>query len=194
MALQTGKDNLGETATRLNRLIGYGPLMPNLSQVVDIDSKGNYVRDQGGSWGEYMLHMAKVQKLMVDKFGVKARNNAISGDVARAFEEARQRRQCRERLAHLSPSKRELSRCGDLFGHAAPASSRGAMEAAIIDYLDKIIDPFLNPQKRVYVGYLIAAVLVAIGLSYLLSGKSSRQTLSTLFARRIWWSKSARTD
>ena len=82
LALQTGKDNLGETATRLNRLIGYGPLMPNLSQVVDIDSKGNYVRDQSISLGEYMLHMAKVQKLMVDKFGVKARNKAISGDIA----------------------------------------------------------------------------------------------------------------
>jgi len=82
LALQTGKENLGETATRLNRMIGFGPLMPNLSQVVDIDSKGNYVRDQGGSWGEYMLHMAKVQKLMVDKFGVKARNNAISGGIA----------------------------------------------------------------------------------------------------------------
>ena len=68
------------------------------------------------------------------------------------------------------------------------------MEAAIVDYLDKIIDPFLNPQKRVYVGYLIAAVLVAVGLPYLLSGKSTRKTLSTLFARRIWWSKSARAD
>ena len=82
LALQTGKENLGETATKLNRLVGYGPLMPNLSQVVDIDSKGNFVRDQGGSWGEYMLHMAKVQKLMVDKFGVKARNKAITGDIA----------------------------------------------------------------------------------------------------------------
>ena len=59
------------------------------------------------------------------------------------------------------------------------------MEAAIVDYLDKIIDPFLNPQKRVYLGYLIAAVLVAVGLSYILSGKSTRKTLSTLFARRI---------
>lgn len=82
LALQTGKDNLGETATRLNRMIGYGPLMLNLSQVKDIDSKGNYVRDQGSSWGEYMLHMAKVQKLLVDKFGVKARKNTISGDLA----------------------------------------------------------------------------------------------------------------
>ena len=75
LALQTGKDNLGETATKMNRMIGAGPLMPNLSQVTDIDSKGNYTRDQGSSWGEYMLHMLKVQKLMVDKFGVKARNN-----------------------------------------------------------------------------------------------------------------------
>ena len=82
LALQTGKENLGETATRLNRMIGYGPLMPNLSQVVDIDSKGNYVRDQGGSWGEYMLHMAKVQKLLVDKFGITGRAKAISGDIA----------------------------------------------------------------------------------------------------------------
>ena len=82
LALQAGKDSLGETATRLNRLIGFGPLMPNLSQVTDVDSKGNYIRDQGGSWGEYMLHMAKVQKLMVDKFDVKALKNAISGDLA----------------------------------------------------------------------------------------------------------------
>ncbi|MEM9356333.1 MAG: DUF4856 domain-containing protein [Pseudomonadota bacterium] len=82
LALQTGKDNLGETATRLNRLIGFGPVLLNASQVVDVDSKGNYVRDQGPSWGEYMLHMVKVQKLLAEKFGLKAKNNEISGDVA----------------------------------------------------------------------------------------------------------------
>jgi len=82
LALQAGKENLGETATRLNRMIGYGPLLINQSQVVGIDSKGNYLRDQGVAWGEYMLHMAKVQKLMVDKFGVKARSGEITGDIA----------------------------------------------------------------------------------------------------------------
>ena len=82
LALQTGKNKLGETATRLNRLVGFGPLLPNLSQVTDIDSKGNYVRDQGSSWGEYMLHMGKVQKLMIDKFGVKVRKNDMTGDLA----------------------------------------------------------------------------------------------------------------
>ena len=49
--------------------------MPNLSQVIDIDSQGRYVKDQGSSWGEYMLHMLKIQKLMVQEFGVKARAN-----------------------------------------------------------------------------------------------------------------------
>lgn len=82
LALQTGKSNLGETATRLNRLIGFGPLMPDLSQVVDVDSNGNYLRDQGSSWGDYMLHMAKVQQLMLEEFGVKARNNDVTGDIA----------------------------------------------------------------------------------------------------------------
>ena len=82
LALQTGKTSLGETATRLNRMVGFGPLLPNLSQVVDIDRKGNFVRDQGASWGEYMMHMIKVQSLMIDKFSVKARNNDMTSELA----------------------------------------------------------------------------------------------------------------
>ena len=82
LAIQTGKNNLGETAAKINRLIGFGPLMPNLSQVTDIDSKGNYVRNQGHSWGEYMLHMVKLQRLMVSKFDIKAQNKKITGDIA----------------------------------------------------------------------------------------------------------------
>ena len=75
LALQTGKNNLGETGVRLNRLIGYGPVLPNSSQVTDIDSKGNYVKSQSSGLREYMVHMLKVQKLMIDSFGVKSRAN-----------------------------------------------------------------------------------------------------------------------
>lgn len=82
LALQTGKKNLGETATRINRLIGFGPVLLNASQVVDIDRDGVYVRDQAQEWGEYMLHLAKLQTLLVEEFGVKAKNNAIGGDLA----------------------------------------------------------------------------------------------------------------
>jgi hypothetical protein len=31
--------------------------------------------DRRRAWGDYQLHMLKIQKMMVDEFGVKARNN-----------------------------------------------------------------------------------------------------------------------
>tara|TARA_B100000767_G_C19600665_1_gene465485 strand:+ start:1 stop:729 length:729 start_codon:yes stop_codon:yes gene_type:complete len=83
MALQAGKENLGQTATKLNRMMGFGPLMPNLSQVVGVDSSGNFIKDQGSSMGYYKLHMIKIQKLMVEAFGVTARSkDKMSGMAA----------------------------------------------------------------------------------------------------------------
>ncbi|MEO1609733.1 MAG: DUF4856 domain-containing protein [Pseudomonadota bacterium] len=82
LALQTGKENLGETTTALNRLIGIGPQMLDETKVVFIDRNGDYLRDQSMTWGDYMVRMARVQNLMAENFGVKARNNAISGDIA----------------------------------------------------------------------------------------------------------------
>ena len=74
MALQVGKENLGETAVKLNRLIGFGPILLNASQVTGIDSSGEYLKDEAMNWGEYKMHMLKVQKLMIDKFSVVARS------------------------------------------------------------------------------------------------------------------------
>ena len=85
LALQTGKRNLGETAVKLNRMIGFSPVLLGNTQVSGIDAKGNYLQSTSESLEEYMLHMLKVQKLMIDEFGVKARvNDALSslGDLA----------------------------------------------------------------------------------------------------------------
>jgi hypothetical protein len=82
LSLQTGKKKLGETAAKLNRMIGFGPVMPNSSQVTDIDSKGNYVKSEVSGMSYYMLHMLKIQKLMIDKFDVKARGNDKLKDLA----------------------------------------------------------------------------------------------------------------
>ena len=80
MALQTGKSNIGEVAVKLNRMIGFGPVLPNGSQVVDIDSNGDFIKDQGQTMGEYMSHMLKIQRLMVEEYGVKARvNDKLAG-------------------------------------------------------------------------------------------------------------------
>ena len=75
LALQTGRDNLGETAVRLNRIIGFGPVLPNLSQVMDIDSQGNYVKDESKPLATYQYDMLKLQDLMVSAFGAEARQN-----------------------------------------------------------------------------------------------------------------------
>jgi hypothetical protein len=75
MALQSGKEDLGETAEYMNREIGYGPVLLNTSQVSGLDSNGNYIKDESVSMDVYQLNMLKIQKLMVEKFDVKARSN-----------------------------------------------------------------------------------------------------------------------
>ena len=81
LALQAGKNNLGETAVKLNRMMGFGPVLLNASQVTGIDSNGNYIKDQAQEWNEYMLHMLKIQKLMVDVFDVQARAKDKLADI-----------------------------------------------------------------------------------------------------------------
>jgi len=73
LALQCGPNNLGETAVKLNRMMGLGPVLLNASQVVGIDSNGDFIKDQAQEWSEFKLHMLKIQKLMVDEFGVEAK-------------------------------------------------------------------------------------------------------------------------
>ena len=86
LALQTGRDNLGETAVRLNRIIGFGPVLLNLSQVTDIDSQGNYVKDESKPLATYQYDMLKLQDLMVSAFGVEARQNDQLADMESLLE------------------------------------------------------------------------------------------------------------
>ena len=82
LALQCGKENLGETAVKLNRMMGYGPVLMNASQVVSVDSSGNFVKDQALEWDDYKLYMLKIQKLMMDQFGVEAKVNDQLADMS----------------------------------------------------------------------------------------------------------------
>lgn len=75
MAMQSGKSNLGATATKMNELMGFGPVTLNNSYVTGMDSNGNFVMDRKKSWSDYQLHMLKIQQMMVDQFSVKARVN-----------------------------------------------------------------------------------------------------------------------
>jgi hypothetical protein len=75
MAMQSGKSNLGATATKMNELMGFGPVTLNNSYVTGMDANGNFVMDRKRSWSDYQLHMLKIQQMMVDKFSVKSRVN-----------------------------------------------------------------------------------------------------------------------
>ena len=82
MALQVGKDNIGETATKLNRMVGFGPMLMDETQIVGIDVNGNYVMDKVYNMHDAKLHMLKIQKLMIDEFGVEARSNDMLADMS----------------------------------------------------------------------------------------------------------------
>ena len=81
LALEAGKADRSAIANKLTGLMGYGPWLPNMSQVVDVSANGNYVKDESSSLQSYQMHMLKIQKLMVDEFGIKARNNDMLGSM-----------------------------------------------------------------------------------------------------------------
>ena len=82
LALQVGPDNLGETGEKINRMMGFGPVLLNSSQVIGVDSYGNFIKDQAQEWSDFKLHMLKIQKIMIDEFDVKARGNDQMADMA----------------------------------------------------------------------------------------------------------------
>lgn len=86
MALQVSGKDLGATGVALNRLIGFGPVLLGNTQVTGIDAQGNYVQSGSVSMTEYMLQMAKVQKLMIDEFGVQARNKDVLAGMSNLVE------------------------------------------------------------------------------------------------------------
>ena len=68
------------------------------------------------------------------------------------------------------------------------------MEAVLSEYFGQLTDPFLNPQKRVFAGYLFSALAIAFVVVILRSRGSWLGVWRGLFSRDIWWSKSARAD
>jgi hypothetical protein len=82
MALQTGKNNLGETALELKKLIGFGPVTLDNTYVTGLDAEGNFERKRRMGWSDYKLNMLKVQKVLSDKFDVKSRANDATADLA----------------------------------------------------------------------------------------------------------------
>lgn len=83
LSLHTSGQNLGELGVRIDRLIGFSPVVGgvspanislNASKVSGVDANGNFTMAKANVDG-YMVHMLKLQKLMEEEFGVAAKNN-----------------------------------------------------------------------------------------------------------------------
>ena len=81
MALQSGKNNLGAVAVRMNQQIGFGPVTMDETYVTGVDADGNFLRERPRSWNAYQAQMLKVQQIMIDAFGVEARVNDSTAEL-----------------------------------------------------------------------------------------------------------------
>jgi hypothetical protein len=81
MALQSGRNNLGETAGTMNDLLLFGPVTLDNSYVTSVTSSGEFKRDKRMTWNDYQLQLLQVQQLMVDKFSVSSRVNDQLADL-----------------------------------------------------------------------------------------------------------------
>ena len=72
------------------------------------------------------------------------------------------------------------------------------MESIVLDYLGGLADGFVDPKKRVFVGYLFAALAIACVAMLGAAGWNLRAGTAAgrrlIFSRAIWWSASARAD
>ena len=83
LSLHASGQNLGELGVRMDRLIGFGPVVGgvspanitlNTSKVSGLDANGSFTMTEAKVKG-YMVHMLKLQKLMEDEFNIAAKNN-----------------------------------------------------------------------------------------------------------------------
>ena len=65
---------------------GSGGVLLGGGQVTSIDANGKFQTGGERSMGEYQVHMIKLQKLLGDTFGLKARKNDVTAEMAGLLE------------------------------------------------------------------------------------------------------------
>jgi len=81
LALQTGKNDLGDVAVKMNSLTGFGPVTLDGRQISGFSYNKNY-NYQLKSMDGFALHMVKLQKLLDDNFNILAKSNNQLSELA----------------------------------------------------------------------------------------------------------------
>lgn len=87
LSLQVSGKDLGATSVKLNRLIGYSPVLFGNTQVNGIDANGNYTQAGSITLNEYAVNMLEVQKLLAKEFHLVARSNDKLGEMEQLLEQ-----------------------------------------------------------------------------------------------------------
>ncbi len=68
------------------------------------------------------------------------------------------------------------------------------MDTLIVDYADRLADQLLDPRKRVFVGYLASAFVLALAVRAFAGRSALLRAPDRIFDAGIWWSPSAKAD
>ena len=68
------------------------------------------------------------------------------------------------------------------------------IETFAVEYADRLAEQFLDPRKRVFLGWLASAFVIAFAVQWMAMRGAPGAALRRLFSPRIWWSRSARAD
>ncbi|MEO0618001.1 MAG: extracellular solute-binding protein [Pseudomonadota bacterium] len=68
------------------------------------------------------------------------------------------------------------------------------MDTLALDWLTQVFAPLLDPKKRLFIGYLAGAIVIAVVVQMIVARRSPGQSLRDFFSPKVWWSSSARGD
>jgi len=68
------------------------------------------------------------------------------------------------------------------------------MDSFFSEYLPDLVAPFIDPKKRIYLGYILVSILIAFGWLLLARRQSPKAAFLTIFDSKILLSASAKAD
>ncbi len=64
----------------------------------------------------------------------------------------------------------------------------------MFDFVSNIFEHFIDPRKRVFVGYLAVSIIIAMLWLIFFKRKNFKNSLNFIFSKKIWFSKSSKAD
>ena len=64
----------------------------------------------------------------------------------------------------------------------------------ILEFINRLYTTFVDPQKRVFLGYLIAAICISFFWLMIIKNKNIYESMKIIFDKKVFFSKSSFSD